>query len=312
MCLAPITIKNPRYGVALTPWGRFIDVPCNKCVQCLEHNISATLGRLLAHAVKFHGFCVFVTLTIDNDVIPIDPTYPGVDKSHLRPLIDGINNSNKRHGTDYSYYFVSEYGSDADRPHYHGILYGFDNLKDCEDFVHKYYKLGFVTVSEVVPERFNYIANAHVSKYSHVPWRLESYEDFGIFVECNKPFVLSSRGLGYDFVDKYRYQIKRDRVLNLYGRTYPLHASLANHLAKLYHCSVPMLWYQDNMRQLRTFEKPDNFIQLLDYLCIDYHSYNLDDPKQQYRLLNYVQQQLKANEHRFSRKYSTKTSTLNF
>lgn len=310
MCLNPITIRNLRKFQGLpTPFGYYFQIPCGKCVDCLENKISMQLGRLLAHAQQFNGYCIFVTLTIDNDKIPVNILYPGVEKSHLAPIIKAINNSNSRKGTNYSYFFTSEYGSETDRPHYHGLLYGFRNLKEAEDFLHKYYKLGFITLSECNGARFNYIANSHISKCSHVPWYLADLES-GLMELCNKPFVLCSRGLGYKFVEENKWQIYNSRLLRIDGMNYPLHPSLVSHLASLFHCSVPMLWYKQNLNSLK-LEKKSPYDKILEHLGIDASEYDFKDALSLSRLSDYVHSQIDHLKNKFSNKYSTKKTNSN-
>lgn len=319
MCLRPLTIKNVRYfNGDLTPWGRYIDVPCGSCVQCLERKISANLGRLKAHAKKYNDYALFVTLTIDDSVELVDLRYPGVSKSHVQPIVNAIKHSNERKGTDYSYFITSEYGSLTDRPHYHALLYGFKNPLECEKFLRKYYKTGFITISEANGARFNYVANSHISKCSHVPYYCPDIND-GILELCNKPFVMCSRGIGYKYVEKCQNQILKDGLLLIDGVYYPLHPSLHHHLARLKGVSDPMLFYERNVefekqrKNMLDYQSQYDHTKLCDYLGIDANEFPLEyDTYHLKALSEYVNYQISQRMLKFKSKYSTKkTNTHN-
>lgn len=61
-CLHPVKLRNPYTG-------EIILVPCGKCQACLLKKSQTRTLRLQCEA-KAHKYCLFVTLTYDNDSIP--------------------------------------------------------------------------------------------------------------------------------------------------------------------------------------------------------------------------------------------------
>lgn len=321
MCLNPIILLNRRKVVLKkpSPFGNFFSVPCGSCVQCLEHKISAQVGRLLAHTImQPTKDAYFVTFTLRDDFRHnVNLQYKGVNKKHIAPLIKAIQNNNYFCGNKLTYFFTSEYGSKTDRPHYHALFWGFPTLKDCEDFVHGYYDHGNITISLANSARFNYVANSHVSKCSHVPYYLPDIDD-GVLDKCNKPFVKCSRGLGFEFVEKHKYELFRNPLIRIDGRSYPMYPSLVSHLA---HClgydDEPMMFYDRNLKfvsrkeyllsngRLTTYFSDDD-VSLFHYLGIDYTDFDFSDYDDRHRMQLYINNQIDEKIKKFKDKYSTK------
>lgn len=127
MCLAPITIDNPRYrhgSVGLnylfnTSVSK-IQVPCGSCPQCTALRQSFFLQRVQMESLRSYLF--MFTLTYNDESL----VYTDVgDYSLAYPHFVDVQNLFKRlrkKGFVFRYTYVSEYGSKRHRPHYHGIL----------------------------------------------------------------------------------------------------------------------------------------------------------------------------------------------
>lgn len=232
MCLSPLSIINPAYdaGRPNAFVDKYIQVPCGKCIECQKAEISARMSTLLMEFQSRDRFAVFCTLTLSDVVFLQDMS--GVKKDHLRPLIDALQFQNKYRGKDYAWTFSSEYGSTTDRPHYHGILFGFDNLKDAEDFLSDHWRLGLFSVSAVNDARFNYMASCHITKQSHVP----QYVDFdtGEVLVCNNPFTCSSNRLGYAYVDKNYVDLYKRGFYDHNGRVFHLSNAIKQYVLRRY------------------------------------------------------------------------------
>lgn len=261
------SLYKKKTGVNVDVPSAYQLVPCGKCVGCLKHKTSATVGMLIAESQSFNGHAYFVTLTIDEC-----HSDNCVHKDHLNSLINAINKSNKRKGTDYKYYITSEYGSHTLRPHYHGIFFGFKNMETLGMFLDKYWSFGHITLSDTNPARFNYTANAHINKCSQVPivdWYDEdSGEVFSLpATEC---FIRQSRNLAKAYVYKHAYQIDRDSCLKFNGRQYPLHPKFSKYLADAlgmteeFHSFLKSLSPRDTISMLAPRAKKYGFI-LRDY-----------------------------------------------
>lgn len=321
MCLTPVVLLNRRKVVLKkpSPFGNLFSVPCGTCVQCLEHKISAQVGRLLAHTImQSTKDAYFVTFTIKDDFRHVvNMQYPGVNKNHVAPVIKALQNNNYFYGSKLTYFFTSEYGSETDRPHYHALFWGFPTLKDCEEFVHAYYDHGNITIDLANSARFNYVANSHVSKCSHVPYYLSDI-DSGILDKCNKPFIKCSRGLGFEFVEKHKDELFQNPLVRIDGRSFPLYPSLVSHLAHvLGYDDEPMMFYDRNVRlldykdyllhtgRLSTYFSDDD-VSLFEYLGIDYSDFEFTDYDDRQRLQKYINDQIEVKMERFRDKYSTK------
>lgn len=122
-CISPIKLKDS--GAV---------VPCGRCYPCKLRRVSAWSFRLMKEAERSRS-AFFVTLTYDNDHVPISPNgFMTLDRPRE---IDGHYKSSHvqlffkklRRGNDdnvkwpIKYYMCGEYGSETYRPHYHVILF---------------------------------------------------------------------------------------------------------------------------------------------------------------------------------------------
>lgn len=317
ICKNPLTIRNPNVGhdpkvklpsgFSVIPRTYLFQVPCNKCVFCRERNVSAQLGRLIiASYPTFH--CYFVSLTIDEE--HFTDNLHGVERDDLNPLVNYLNHSNIRHGTKFQYFFTSEYGETSDRPHYHALLYNFKDRHQVDDILDKYYTKGNVKVDDVNLARFRYIANSHVTKCTHIPYYVDEVDfETGeiIQLKCNKPFVRASRGLGFDFVDRYCHDIYRDGCINFDGISYPIHDSLYNRLAKDLHTSPNVLKYKFFCMNDPLNSCTNMYRSLARKLGVDFDLYIVDPP----RFFQSLSLKTKIHEKEFLRKYITKNRSYN-
>ena len=311
-------IRNPNYGYdpkvklpsgfSAVPRTFNFEVPCGKCVFCKERNVSAQLGRLIcASYPSFH--CYFVTLTIDEEHFATD-NYHGVQRSDLDSLVNFLNHSNLREGTNFQYFFTSEYGETTDRPHYHALLYNFKDRHQVDDILDKYYKKGNFKVDDVNLARFRYVANSHVTKCSHVPYYVDEFDvETGeiIQLKCNKPFVRASRGLGHAYVDRFYREIYRDGCINLDGISYPIHDSLYNRLAKDLHLSPSSLKYKFYCMNEPLQSCTNVYRALARKLGVSFDLYISDPP----RFFQSISLKTKLHEIEFLRKYVTKNKSYN-
>lgn len=173
--------------------GKDITVPCGKCLSCRLNQSNQWAVRAY-HELKYSdGQCCFLTLTYNNDHLPLN----GVQKLHLqlfykrlRRWLDYHNKPSIR-----SYFACGEYGSKFGRPHYHTLIFGFVP-PDCE-----YYKVSYsgqkLFISKLLQSLwpYGYVfvglgtdgAPAYVARYS----KKGSNTPKG----CNYPFFLSSRNI---------------------------------------------------------------------------------------------------------------------
>ena len=165
---APNDVSKCDNTFAVTPDGVcvpiFMQVPCNKCLECVESKRSAIRTRMLLEQMSHNG-CpqVFITLTYNDENLPSD----GVSREDVRRFLNRFHLYLGRAGypTYFRHVVFSEYGSLHQRPHYHGLLYGIDWLTDYNrlffiDILEKAWSKGFVYVKIVDGS-----ASKYVSKY---------------------------------------------------------------------------------------------------------------------------------------------------
>lgn len=181
---------------AVTPDGLvmplYILVDCGKCVDCRNRYAKDLGARMILEQACHECSPFFVTLTYNDENLPIN----GVDRGDVRKFVRALHDR-LRHGGyphEFRHVFFSEYGSKHGRPHYHGIIFGLDprEFKDylpLSDVIAQVWNKGFVDVQLVkTPSCFKY-----VSKY------VLKQSTCGIPEGKNDNFWLSSRrhgGLG--------------------------------------------------------------------------------------------------------------------
>lgn len=176
-CLSPIVIENKKYRL-LKPYNknltRYMLVPCNKCLNCLKNNVSQWFTRILFESLV-SDTSFFVTFTYSDHYLPKD----GVCKRDIQLFHKRL----RKAGFKFKYYIISEYGPDTLRAHYHGIYFGLPEYVFSE-----FWKLGFVMVKDILPQRIQYVCSYHILKGINVP-------------EFKNPnFRLLSNGLGYTYM----------------------------------------------------------------------------------------------------------------
>lgn len=111
----------------------FIQVPCGKCMECRLQHSKQWADRCLLE-MQYHDSNLFVTLTYDDDHIPMksDGTseHGSLCKRDLQLFFKRLR---KKYGKGISYFAAGEYGSETQRPHYHAIIFGL-SLDDLVPF----------------------------------------------------------------------------------------------------------------------------------------------------------------------------------
>lgn len=180
-CLSPFTIKTLE--------GRFVAVPCGKCPACRERERNDWFQRLLE---EWHASqqALFVCWTYDDEHRPVE----GVVRSHMVNWRKLFQYHLKKQGypPKFSYFIISEYGTDTQRPHYHGLLffsYFIDIYAVSEIIRMAWPHAPRVTVDTLIDESgINYCCG-YVHQRTQVP------------DGSNKNFKMVSRSLGAIFLE---------------------------------------------------------------------------------------------------------------
>lgn len=191
MCLSKIVTKTGYV------------VPCGKCVECLSRRRSEWSTRMLIEAQDWDFPPLFLTLTYDDDHLPIVNGKAVLQRRDIQLFMKRVR---KALNVPIKYFGCGEYGPTTHRPHYHLILFGCpDQFYDlylktvspfCEDFFSEKWQQGYISVFFAKPAAIHY-----VTKYT-LSFNLCENEDENKF----KPFTICSKGIGANFFDSEQFK----------------------------------------------------------------------------------------------------------
>jgi len=227
-CEYPITIANPAARLDESA-AKSIPVPCRKCPACLAKRSNGWIFRLLQHD-KVAGTALFVTLTYDNDHVPLtEKGYMTLKKRDFQLFMKRVRKRSPKprkravgepesrtdRATAIKYFAVGEYGSTTYRPHYHAIIFN-----TPVDIIEKCWGLGSVHCDLV-----NGSTVAYTTKYMHKGKLIPVHSNDDRIPE----FQLLSKGLGLDYISEsitawHRADLKRLYVVVEDGIKVPMPA----------------------------------------------------------------------------------------
>lgn len=120
--------RNPstgRYGITFNPHkglveGSSFQLPCGRCIGC-RIDKSRQWAMRCVHEAKMHPRNCFITLTYDDQHVPVDYSVK------LRDWQLFMKRLRERHSDTRIRFLASgEYGEKLNRPHYHALLFNFD------------------------------------------------------------------------------------------------------------------------------------------------------------------------------------------
>lgn len=217
MCFNPITItiKEPNATGGI----RRVAVPCGKCMACLKDYQNSWSIRI-QEEFKHYGYGYFFTLTYNNDSVPtvVDTDsgllYHSVFKPHVQDWIKRFRTRLLRQNgkaKEIKYFVTSEYGPRTLRPHYHGVIFGVDDIEFrllLNDWTGRY---GYATY-KLIPAHLCGGASRYVAKYCSKGFFKNPYEEQKI---VRPTFHLVSKGFGLSYVDRMKdYHLAEGDVLN--------------------------------------------------------------------------------------------------
>lgn len=195
--------------------------PCGKCIACRLNRQREKKIRLMHEAQQYHGKVVFLTLTYNDENLPLGST---LVKRDLQLFLKRFRR--KLEPRQIKFFACGEYGDTTERPHYHMIL--FNVALDDPVFKNKQYipskkayyvaldewPLGHCTVAQANDARFAYVAKYCVKKFNandvdHYHGRLPE-------------FCLTSRGIGLTWALNHAERLKEDNCVTIRGSKVPL------------------------------------------------------------------------------------------
>lgn len=242
--LGPYETYIQRHGEAATEEqiraGKLVQVPCGQCPECKASRARDWGTRCELEARQYQNN-VFVTLTYDDNNIPIHNTFTGEDYRGIRNAADyylvgkryevpdlkkddltlfikrmnkeAVKKGYSETGKSCRYYACGEYGGKTERSHYHLIIFGL-MLPDLQfaynkggiahftsEWLTQKWSMGLVDVEEANYASARYVAGYLTKKHKNPRY----YEHKGI----TKPYTVMSRrpGIGYMYWNDYRDQI---------------------------------------------------------------------------------------------------------
>lgn len=205
---------------------------CNKCLDCLRHRQAGWIARLHFEMDSSPGGCYFLTLTYDDDHVPMKEVSPGETVPTIRAAdvmkfhadlrkrfqqgfyyddtLQKVGWSDKVRidlpECHFRYYMTSEYGPETHRPHYHAF---YSHLPEDEalvfDLFDQIWGKGFITMEKARCDA----AATYVSKYL-VNDSLVPHDP-----RVERPRAWISKGLGSSYLES--------RALVDWHRDAPLH-----------------------------------------------------------------------------------------
>lgn len=185
-CLHPLTLYYRLIpGEKSSPTVAY-DAPCGKCIWCQKRKQKEWVIRM-QEELKVSDLALFVTLTYDDEHIPIENDIPCVDKRDVQLYLKRLRKSISPYFT-VRYFLCSEYGMKTFRPHYHAVLFFRLNSVYSSEWRDSYLSLlskevvdkwqqGFCYVGTCTPQSISYVAKYVVKpkEYENLPtWILVS------------------------------------------------------------------------------------------------------------------------------------------
>lgn len=194
----------------------YMEVPCRCCMACRLNYTKEWAIRCMNEA-SCHKHNCFLTLTYDDEHLPKDKN---LVKSDLQKFFKRL----RKLGVKCKYLACGEYGGQFGRPHYHSVIFGWypsdaylwRNKRVNPTFrsptLEKLWTSGISEFGDVTFNSARYVASYIVKQHrgNDKKW----YEENNVVPE----FVVMSQGLGKDFCNKYKEQLKVLGYLKFQGR----------------------------------------------------------------------------------------------
>jgi hypothetical protein len=153
-----------------------LSLPCGRCIGCRLERSRQWATRIM-HEASMHDDNCFITLTYDDDHIPVDRS---LNHKHFQ---DFLKRYRKQVYPDLIRYFMAgEYGDKLQRPHYHACIFGhcFDDLRlhsksesgsdvFTSEFLKALWPFGYSSVGELTFQSAAYVARYVLKKVTGTP-----------------------------------------------------------------------------------------------------------------------------------------------
>ncbi len=141
-------------------------VTCGQCLNCRIDRQRVWTCRILLES-KFYAETSFITLTYNDEHIPKVVDDQGnisftLSKTDIDEFIAKLRRKYKHMDGNFRFFAAAEYGMDENRPHYHVVIFGMGT--QWEQMIEETWGKGFVSMTEIIPERAAYVAQYTLKK----------------------------------------------------------------------------------------------------------------------------------------------------
>lgn len=192
---------------------RELTIPCGYCIGC-RLDKSRTWAIRIMHEASMHPFNSFVTLTYQDEYLPVAPTgCLTVDKTDLQKFFKRLRKS--LGAKKIRYYAVSEYGDQTGRPHYHAIIFDWrpsdleyytksqGNTLYISKTLDSIWGMGRCWVGDVTFESAAYCARYVMKKLYGAMARIYELDE----VEPESALMSRRPGIGHSWFQKFRADV---------------------------------------------------------------------------------------------------------
>lgn len=111
-CLHPVVTKRGYW------------FPCQQCPVCrMKIRKQMAVRMYLEKSIEKPAYTYFITLTYNDENIPISSGRQCFNKEHIQRFFDSLKHKCARFGYTQRYFVTCEYGEEGYRPHYHFIVF---------------------------------------------------------------------------------------------------------------------------------------------------------------------------------------------
>lgn len=204
----------------------------------------------ITHELPYYSKASFVTLTYDNDHLPVGGALNKRDlQLYLKRLRKSISPLRIK------YFACGEYGSRFGRPHYHAILLGL-GVEDA-DLITKSWTAGYVHVAECNEKTIQYVVGYMSKDRSGTPKDLP------------KEMQMQSQGLGYRYAAKHQAMLSSRGHINWRGRKVSVPRYYARKLSLSREVAQSYAIQETEQVYLKMFERHGDKLSLADKADIE-------------------------------------------
>jgi len=203
-------------------------LPCGSCLGCRLEK-SRQWGTRILHEASLHDNNMFITLTYDDEHLPIDES---INVKHFQLFMKKYRK--KISPNKIRFFHCGEYGTENRRPHYHAIIFNhiFEDITPCNqegmyqsENLSQIWENGFTSIGNVTLESATYVAKYILKKITGIPAQ-EHYSHitrYGEEVSLTPEYTTMSRrpGIASEWYEQFQGDIFPDNYITIKGRKIP-------------------------------------------------------------------------------------------